>query len=137
MSRRFPKTMLLALAVSCLELPYIAAAAAPDDRALSFQERLGHLTAIHPGRRLTAAPSGGIEVAVNPPPLLWPTTSGSQVRYAVRLSQDANFPSDATTAESGLRWALFNAHKELTPGVWYWQVASRTGRNIPASSHSR
>ncbi|MBC8877200.1 MAG: DUF4962 domain-containing protein [Planctomycetes bacterium] len=79
------------------------------------------IAAIHPARRTAASPADGEVVTVNPPPLLWPVVSGADVRYEVRLSQAEDF-SDATTIRTeDLRWAMFNPHRKLATGTWYWQ----------------
>ncbi len=80
--------------------------------------------AIHPDRRVEASPTDNRLVAVNPPPLLWPVTSGSHVRYQVRLSQNARFSGETTIEADGLRWAMFNPHQKLAKGTWHWQVGT-------------
>lgn len=78
---------------------------------------------IYPLKREVASPTGGKEVGVNPPSLLWPRTTGKGVSYDVRLSQDPTFPADKTIASSDQRWAMFNPHKKLASGTWYWEYA--------------
>jgi len=88
--------------------------------------------AIHPATREVASPAGGFSVSVNPPPLLWPIQSGRDVCYAVRLSQDEEFPPDATISAKALPWAMFNAHAKLATGSWYWQYGTiRRGEGKP------
>ena len=89
---------------------------AGDDASVST----GLPTAIHPKVRRTAGPAGGQAVSVNPPPMLWPS-AGGKATYSVRLSQQDTFPPDSTISAEGLRWAMFNAHRKLAPGTWYWQ----------------
>ncbi len=79
--------------------------------------------ALYPLVRHSASPSGGVEVRVNPPALLWPVTSGKGVRYDVRLAPDAAFPTGRTLSASGQPWAVFNPHHQLAEGTWYWQYA--------------
>jgi len=83
--------------------------------------------------RETASPANDECVGVNPPPLLWPAANGKEVRYAVRLAQDPQFPPGQTIGAEGLRWAMFNAHQKLAPGTWHWQV----GTSSPAESPPR
>jgi len=80
--------------------------------------------AIHPAKRVDATPAEGRLVDVNPPTLLWPVTSGRDVRYQVRLSQDAESAGKTTMGVDGLRWAMFNPHRKLAKGTWYWQVGT-------------
>ena len=94
----------------------------PDATSRARSETPAKLpVAIHPVSREAAAPDGGTSVHVNPPPLLWPTQSTRGVRYSVRLSQDGQFPPEATIRAEGLRWAVFNPHAKLDLGRWYWQ----------------
>jgi len=88
--------------------------------------------AFHPARRVDASPVGGRAVAVNPPPLLWPVTSGRDVRYQVRLSQDERFSPGATIEADGLGWAMFNPHQKLGEGTWFWQYGAtrRPGEDV-------
>lgn len=89
-------------------------------------------TAIHPTSREVASPAGGCSVSVNPPPLLWPIRSGRDVRYTVRLSQDAKFLPGATISAKALPWAMFNAHTKLATGAWRWQFGTiRRGEDRP------
>ncbi len=78
----------------------------------------------HPARRITASPSSGAAVTANPPSLLWPVVSGSEVRYRVRLSQSNDFSSHVVIRSDDQRWALFNPHQTLKPGTWYWQYGT-------------
>lgn len=80
--------------------------------------------AIHPEMRVEASPAREQLVSVNPPSLLWPVISGRDVRYRVRLSQDAHFAGKSTIEVDGLRWAMFNPHRKLAEGTWYWQVGT-------------
>lgn len=83
--------------------------------------------------RQSANPSGGQEIAVNPPPLLWPRTVGKGVHYDVRLSQDPTFRQGKIIASSGQPWAMFSPHKKLASGTWYWEYAV-SGSGVPAWS---
>lgn len=89
--------------------------------------------AIYPVKRRWASPSGGQEVALNPPPLLWPKAAGKDIRYDMRLAQDPTFPKDQTILSTGQPWALFNPHRKLAPGTWYWQYRV-SGAGAPAWS---
>ena len=94
----------------------------PDATSRARSETPAKLpVAIHPVARQTAAPDGGTSVSVNPPPLLWPTQSSRAIRYSVRLSQNSQFPPEATIRDEGLPWAMFNPHAKLDSGQWYWQ----------------
>ena len=88
------------------------------------------LKAIHPDMRDRAEPAGGKRVETNPPSFLWPISTG-KVRYAIRLSQNARFPKRLTITADDLQWAIFNPHRKLAGGSWYWQYGvSRSGRSM-------
>ena len=65
-------------------------------------------------------PSMGIEVQFNPPVLSWPPHEGNSTTKDVRLSQDSLF-TDHTLEISATASAMYNPHRELSPGDWYWQ----------------
>ncbi len=67
-----------------------------------------------------AVPSGGMEVEFNPPVLRWPLAKGKSVAYDVRLSKDSLFASNVISVEA-TPWAMFNAHRKLESGEWFWQ----------------
>lgn len=90
--------------------------------------------AIHPATRQSAWPSDGVTVNVNPPSLLWPVVKGQDIRYRVRLSQDRNFPAATTIASKGLSWTIFNPHKKLGQGTWYWQYDVSKGKDVQKKS---
>ncbi|MDO8541334.1 MAG: DUF4962 domain-containing protein [Opitutaceae bacterium] len=110
------------LASSCVE------SAVPKRAARDTAERQATAaaasTAFHPATRTTASPSGGETVAVNPPPLLWPAAERDAAPYMVQLSRDPAFPGGGTLGAQGLRWAMYNPHRQLEPGRWFWRHAS-------------
>jgi len=114
---RVPRLFPMHLVVVWLAIAFAQRAACAELPVLKTQ-------AIHPARRIEASPTNNRLVAVNPPPLLWPVTSGNDVRYQVRLAQDVHFPSKTMIEANDLRWAMFNAHQELADGTWYWQVGA-------------
>jgi len=81
---------------------------------------------IHAQPRVSPFPIENKHVDRNPPPLLWPAAKGKHIRYAVRLSQDRRFTKRSTIAEEGLPWAMFNPHRKLALGTWYWQYGTST-----------
>lgn len=75
-------------------------------------------------------PAEGAIAPVNTPVLRWPYQKGKQVRYAIRLSADASFPAGTTETVTGLTGAVYNPHRLLNPGTWYWsyQVLDKSGK---------
>lgn len=128
-SRRSPnlcrvrQTALLLALVGC-GLAALTAPARPAAENIPAGEIRLTQKALYPVVRKSASPSGGREVRTNPPSLLWPITAGKGVRYNVRLSQDAAFPPERTLGVSGQPWAVFNPHKKLAAGTWYWQYGA-------------
>ncbi len=65
-------------------------------------------------------PANGTKVLFNAPVLRWPYQKGKQVRYDVQISQNKNFEGNTTILAQGLIGAIFNPHKSLAVGTWYW-----------------
>lgn len=94
-------------------------------RAQGQAEKQMTLEAVHPRHREWAAPAGGQTVRANPPALLWPVENKTD-RYRVRLSQNKNFPENATRQSEWLNRAAFTTHSRLANGEWFWQYATAT-----------
>lgn len=93
--------------------------------ALAQQQAEQQMTreAVHPRHREWATPADGQSVGTNPPALLWPVADKAD-GYRVRLSQNKNFPENATR-QSGLQnRAEFTTHTRLSDGEWFWQYAT-------------
>ncbi len=73
---------------------------------------------VYPKYRVWTSPSGGEEVKFNPPSLQWPSVNKKM--YNVRLSSSKNF-SENIIEKEGIPFAIFNPHKQLDEGMWYWQ----------------
>ena len=89
----------------------------PDHRSV-----MQGLPVIHGKERIWSIPAFGNVAEKNPPFLKWRKQSGKDVRYDVRLSQDAIFSEADTLSSQGIPFALFNPHQLLKFGKWYWQV---------------
>ena len=90
--------------------------------------------ALHPATRQSAWPSDGATVDVNPPSLLWPTVRGQDIRYRVHLSQNPDFPANKTIRSKNLLWAIFNPHRKLGQGTWYWKYEVLKSRKVQKRS---
>lgn len=129
---------MVGVVVSCLTLMDVQAAEKNDNPG----EKTLHLEAVYPVWLQHAKPADGIEVKKNPPALLWPMAEESQaaesqgvsleqrqqgrsegIRYSVRLSQKPDFPDDATISAQDIQWAMFNPHRKLETGNWYWKYS--------------
>lgn len=66
-------------------------------------------------------PSEGIVAEFNPPVLRWPVVKRKDVMYDVRLSMDSLFERGTQVGISETPWAMFNPHRQLDAGEWFWQ----------------
>jgi hypothetical protein len=76
---------------------------------------------LHPRYRSWPVPAGNIEVSYNPGILMWPSTLKKGTTYDIRLSQDPKFDKEKTISAYGIPWTIYNPHRALNAGVWYWQ----------------
>ncbi len=67
-----------------------------------------------------AVPANGTEVVFNAPVLRWPYQKGKQVKYDVQLSQRKTFDDSTTITAQALIGAIYNPHRLLATGNWYW-----------------
>lgn len=65
-------------------------------------------------------PNGKVAL-FNAPVLRWPVQKGKSVTYDVRVSDDASFDKGIRFGEDRIAWAMYNPHRSLKPGTWYWQ----------------
>jgi len=92
-----------------------------DGNSSSLQK----IPVVYPRQRLWPSPSGGLEAKFNPPVLLWP--SKQKMTWNIRMSQDPEFKNGNTVHAENLQWAMFNPHRKLASGNWYWQYKTKTG----------
>lgn len=82
------------------------------------------LDAPYPKIRIWTSPSRGEQPRFNSPSLQWPSIK--KAVYSVRLSSSNDF-SKQVIEKSGLPYAIFNPHKQLSIGKWYWQYKTNDG----------
>ncbi len=82
------------------------------------------LDAPYPKFRIWTSPSRGEQPRFNSPSLQWPSIK--KAIYSVRLSSSSDF-SKQVIEKSGLPYAMFNPHKQLAIGKWYWQFKTNDG----------
>ncbi|WP_255067593.1 DUF4962 domain-containing protein [Lacihabitans sp. LS3-19] len=87
---------------------------------------------IYPKNRIWATPSGGQEAAFNSPSLQW-SSDAKNPNYSVRISSSADYTRDLIE-KSDLIYGIFNPHKILSPGTWYWQYKAKDGDWSPNNS---
>lgn len=80
---------------------------------------------LHDKIRTQPYPRSTHELYFNPPPLIVPTSMGiggdKNFKLLFELSQDKNFTSEKTIKSKELPWGMFNVHRALETGNWYWR----------------
>lgn len=75
---------------------------------------------IHENTRTTPYPQEFHQPFINPAPLLVPPCEdGDSVQFM--LSQDNTFKNNNTQISKPAVWHMFNPHRILEPGTWYWR----------------
>ncbi|GEP97582.1 DUF4962 domain-containing protein [Chitinophaga cymbidii] len=82
---------------------------------------------LHPRYRQWPSPAADVLITDVPPALSWPA-AGKNAHYDVRLSQDENFAATQTIHAENIPWTLFNPHRTLAPGRWFWQYREHKGK---------
>ena len=96
-----------------------------DDKEIFFDElkvEEEKLDAVHPNTRDKPYPREGQLLYINPCPLIVPQElrpSGGFLEF--ELSRDMNFPEEGTFRSGKKPWNMYNVHKELAVGDWYWR----------------
>lgn len=100
-----------------------------DDAVPAPEEAEGIETpeAWHDKTRTQPYPKLSNELYINPSPLIVPQDmkTGEKLRFA--LSQDSTFADDATQTSEAVEWNMFNPHRQLEAGRWFWRY-----RNVAA-----
>ncbi len=86
---------------------------------------------IYPRYRFYKTPSAGEEPGFNSPSMEWP--SKKKGKYSVRLSTSKDF-STQLIEKNNIPYAIFNPHKVLKNGMWYWQYKTEGGKWNPVDS---
>jgi hypothetical protein len=86
---------------------------------------------IYPRYRVYTTPSAGEEPAFNSPSFEWPSKKKS--KYSVRLSSSKDFSKNIIEKDD-IQFAIFNPHKVLENGTWYWQYKTEDGKWNPVDS---
>ena len=100
-----------------LVIPFILLVATGKSQNSTASEKVA-TKAVYPKIRIWTTPSMGVEPKFNSPSLQWPTKKKGN--YSVRISSSKDF-SHNLMEKQGLPYAIFNPHKTLEAGNWYWQ----------------
>lgn len=114
------KKLLTALLVSCLA---------------SLCVHAGNNTRIHENVRETPFPQHMHTLYINPSPLLVPQSMKQSDFLQFSLSRSKDFPKEGTITSNPAPWCMFNPHRILENGTWYWRVrsVSKAGEEMPWS----
>ena len=83
--------------------------------------------AYHDKIREQPYPKADNELYLNPAPLIVPQAMKTGVKLQFSLSRSQNFDTPETLISEPVEWCMFNPHKQLANGTWYWRF-----RNITA-----
>lgn len=92
--------------------------------------------AYHEKTRTKPYPKAGNELYLNPPPLLVPQSMKTGERLQFELSQDSNFGSDGTLRSEAVEWCMYNPHRKLQTGTWYWRFRNTDATGMPQGEWS-
>ena len=79
---------------------------------------------VHENVRETPYPQSFHHVYLNPAPLLAPKSLKTSENIQFQLSQDPDFKNKSTVTSDPKPWCMFNPHRELEKGTWYWHLRS-------------
>ncbi|WP_302284879.1 DUF4962 domain-containing protein [Bacteroides clarus] len=114
--------VLLSVGNACSDEPAPTLPTAEEPPAVELQE------AYHDKIRENPYPKADNKIYLNPCPLIVPQQmkTGKLLQFALSTRQD--FAESHTTLSEAVEWCMYNPHKILENGVWYWRF-----RNIDAS----
>ena len=105
--------------ILCLSILY-----GPD----KIQAQKTSLVRVHENVRETPYPQKEHQVYINPTPLLVPKSMKTEAVIQFELSNDSTFPAGKTMTDTPKPWLMFNPHRILEKGTWYWRVRSVTDK---------
>lgn len=82
----------------------------------------------HEKMRTVPYPRSTNELYINPAPLIVPQKMKTNTYLQFALSSSADFAQDATIESGKIAWNMWNPHRQLEPGTWYWRF-----RNISST----
>ena len=88
------------------------------------------LSRVHENVRETAYPQKFHSLYLNPAPLIIPEKMKTDELVQFELSDDPAFPEKATITSEAKPWLMFNPHKVLKKGKWYWRVRNVSAKGV-------
>ena len=85
--------------------------------------------------RTAPYPQENDDVFLNPAPLLVPPSMRDGELLQFNLSRSKRFNGTDDMLSEPVRWGVFNAHRVLQKGTWYWRFRSvdKDGKKHPPS----
>lgn len=77
--------------------------------------------AYHDKIRTQPYPKTDNELYLNPPPLIIPQSMKTGETLQFELSQSEDFNATETQLSEAKAWCMFNPHRKLHTGTWYWR----------------
>lgn len=100
-----------------------------DETLLKEEEKAEKEDLYHDYIRQYPYPKVNNEVFLNPPPLIVPTHMKTDALLQFALSRNANFDEAETLLSDALSWCMYNPHRILENGTWYWRFRSVSSGN--------
>lgn len=123
--------------LTILALAAVLLASCSDDDPVVLTDKPGEVvespelsnpSEYHEKYRTVAYPRTGNEIYINPCPLLVPESMKTAEYLQFELSQSESFAPEATIQSGLVPWHMYNPHRALETGKWYWRV-----RNVDAA----
>ena len=91
-------------------------------QAVGMSARDASLERVHENVRETPYPQTWNSLYLNPAPLLCPPSMKTSDLLQFQLSMDSGFKDKTTVTSEPKPWCMYNPHKILDKGTWYWRV---------------
>lgn len=82
-------------------------------------------------------PKADNELFLNPAPLIVPQAMKTGERLQFALSHSENFDSSETLTTAPQEWCMYNLHRPLESGTWYWRFRSAAADGSTPGEWSR
>lgn len=84
----------------------------------------------HDGTRTSPYPKMNNQIYLNPVPLMVPTAMKGDGLLQFALSRSADFPKESTILSVPERWCMYNPHRIMESGMWYWRFRPVSTDNV-------
>ena len=87
---------------------------------------------LHDQDRELPYPREDNEIYLNPTPLFVPGDMKESDYVQFALSMDPEFPDNATVVSEPAVWCMYNPHRQMETGIWYWRFRSVSKDGVAA-----